>query len=56
VLWAAVRCYGLTDYDAAHLTAGLRDAYACGLGVAVPVAEGVLGWAMDDEQEVRDDA
>ena len=30
------------------LTVGLRDAYAHGLGVAVPVAPNVLGWAMSD--------
>ena len=29
------------------LTTGLRDAYAAGLGIAVPVTDGVLGWAMD---------
>ena len=29
------------------LTVGLRAAYEHGLGVALPVADGVLGWAMD---------
>jgi hypothetical protein len=29
------------------LTVGIRDAYEHGLGTAVPVRDGVLGWAMD---------
>ncbi len=30
-----------------YLTAGMRDAFENGLGVALPVAKDVLGWAMD---------
>ncbi len=33
--------------DRAFLTAGIREAYANGLGLAVPTQAGVLGWAMD---------
>ena len=29
-----------------RLTIGLREAYAHGLGIAIPTAPGVLGWAM----------
>jgi hypothetical protein len=29
------------------LTVGIRDAHEHGLGTAVPVDDGVLGWAMD---------
>jgi hypothetical protein len=31
-----------------HLTAGLREAYENGLGVALPTLPNVLGWAMDE--------
>ena len=33
-----------------HLTAGLREAYENGLGVAIPTLPNVLGWAMDGEK------
>lgn len=36
-----------TDDDPMLLTTGIRDAYHAGLGIAVPVADGVLGWAME---------
>lgn len=39
---------GLIDQDSHFLTTGLRDAYRHGLGVAVPAAKNVLGWAMDE--------
>lgn len=42
---------GWVDRDPLLLTTGIRDAYRCGLGVAVPVAEGTLGWAMDEGGE-----
>ena len=45
VYYAASR--GWIDRRPTQLTAGLRDAYEHGLGIAAPVAEGVLGWAMD---------
>ena len=35
-----------TKNDPLLLTAGLRDAYAAGLGAAVPVGPDTLGWAM----------
>ncbi len=37
---------GWTDHDPLLLTTGLREAYAHGLGVAVPVGGNTLGWAM----------
>ena len=33
-------------------TTGIRDAYAAGLGIALPVAPGVLGWAMETPSAV----
>jgi len=40
---------GLVSQPADLLTVGLRDAYASGLGVALPVGDATLGWAMDDK-------
>jgi hypothetical protein len=41
---------GWIDHDPLLLTTGLRDAYAAGLGIALPTGPGTLGWAMDDTQ------
>jgi hypothetical protein len=38
---------GWIDHAPDFLSVGIRDAYAHGLAVAVPVAENVLGWAME---------
>ncbi len=38
---------GWLDVDPLKLTTGLRDAYAAGLAIALPTAQGVLGWAME---------
>jgi len=38
---------GWVDAPAEQYTVGIRDAYDHGLGIAVPVAPGVLGWAME---------
>lgn len=35
-------------YPAYMLTMGLRDAYLCGLGIAVPTGANELGWAMKE--------
>ena len=50
--WAALTVFyaasrGWIDLRPDRLTVGLRTAYEHGLGVALPVADGVLGWAMD---------
>jgi hypothetical protein len=37
---------GWTKDDPQLLTTGLRDAYAAGLGIAIPVGPSTLGWAM----------
>lgn len=44
---------GWTDHDPHLLTTGLRDAYGAGLAVAVPVEDGVLGYAMEPEDGAR---
>jgi hypothetical protein len=38
---------GWVDAPAEQYTVGIRDAYEHGLGIVVPVAPGVLGWAME---------
>src|SRR4030042_137645 len=40
---------GWVEQPADLMIRGIREAYASGLGVAVPVAPEVLGWAMDEE-------
>lgn len=42
---------GWITQAADHLTLGMRDAYAHGLGIALPIAPTVLGWAMDATPE-----
>ena len=49
VLYAALN--GWIDGPADLLTVGIRDAYRHGLAVALPVADGILGWAMEDLTE-----
>ncbi len=38
---------GWIKHPADLLTVGLRDAYAFGLGIALPTGPNELGWAMD---------
>jgi hypothetical protein len=40
---------GWIERPADLLTAGIRDAYAAGLGIAIPTGPNELGWAMADE-------
>ena len=52
--WAALTVFyssrrGWIKHDALLLTVGLRDAYSHGLGIAIPIAPNVLGWALDEE-------
>ena len=39
---------GWIDGDPHKLTIGIRDAYKNGLGIAVPIGNGELGWAMEE--------
>jgi len=47
VQYAALQ--GFVDSPPDLLTVGLRDAYRNGLAIAVPVEDGVLGWAMEGD-------
>jgi hypothetical protein len=40
---------GWVNYESGLLTTGLREAYKNGLGVAIPIGEKELGWAMEAE-------
>jgi hypothetical protein len=49
--WAALTVFYAVEEGMVHLpndvmTRGMRDAYAAGLGMAAPIAPGVLGFAM----------
>ena len=49
LVWIVAR-KGWTQQVPELLTLGLQDAYRHGLGLALPVELGVLGWAMDEQQ------
>jgi hypothetical protein len=50
VTYAAKQGWG--DHKPSLLTAGLRDAYHCGLGIAIPTGPNELGWAMDEHGQM----
>lgn len=52
--WAALTIYfvslsGWVETKKDALTVGIRDAYKNGLGVALPMPHGFLGWAMEEK-------
>jgi hypothetical protein len=56
--WAALTIYyaaqsGWVDLDPDLLTAGLREAYASGLAIAVPTAPDTLGFALVERREAK---
>jgi hypothetical protein len=47
IVYSAVSQGWLSNYEANHLTVGIRDAYYHGLAIAVPTGPSELRYAMD---------